>query len=161
MSLFHKKDQPKHDQPSAAVVRDFYEALPAGDADRIKHLIDPDCRIQFVFATPPIPEDLVPPKVEGPGAALGFFEAAAPMFANMKIDDLAANDLAGMPDWAVVRFKGEAPLPTGRTYANTYIAMIRVADGRIKEIVEYSNPLIILQAFVGDIRIDPYDEPEA
>ncbi len=46
-------------------------------------------------------------------------------------------------DYVVVEYRGRVTTKTGRPYNNTYCYVFRLADGKVKEITEYFDTLLV------------------
>lgn len=115
----------------------WFKALVGGDAETAMDLIADDFRY---FLTGTLP-------ASGWWDKQGFFESAQ-MFAGalagpmtMRIGDVTAED-----DRVWIEAESEAPLATGGTYANTYVIALKVRDGKVAEMKEFSDTLHVFEA---------------
>ena len=115
----------------------WFQALVSGDAETAVSLIHDDFRY-FLTGTMP---------ASGWWDKDGFF-ASAQMFSGvlagpitMRIGDVTAED-----DRVWFEAESEAPLASGGTYANTYVIAVRVRDGKIVEMKEFSDSLHVFEA---------------
>ena len=114
----------------------WFQALVSGDADTAVSLIADDFRY---FLTGTLPASGWDKK--------GFF-ASTQMFSGvlagpitMRIGDVTAED-----DRVWFEAESQAPLVDGGTYANTYVIALRVRDGKIVEMKEFSDSLHVFEA---------------
>ncbi|ETB34929.1 hypothetical protein N602_27855 [Mycobacterium avium subsp. hominissuis 10-5606] len=115
----------------------WFQALVSGDAETAISLIADDFRY---FLTGTLP-------ASGWWDKEGFF-ASAQMFSGvlagpitMRIGDVTTED-----DRVWFEAESEAPLASGGTYANTYVIALRVRDGKIVEMKEFSDSLHVFEA---------------
>lgn len=127
-----------------AIALSWFEALVTADADTALGLLHDDFRY-FLPGTLP---------ASGWWDRDGFL-ASAQMFAGklagpitMRIGDVTAQD-----DRVWFEAESEAPLVGGGSYQNTYVMAIRVRDGLICELKEYSDTLGVFEAMdVPEVR---------
>jgi uncharacterized protein len=119
------------------VALSWFTALVTGDVKTIGELIAPDFRY-FLPGTMP---------ASGWWDTQGFLESAQ-MFAGvlagpiaMRIGDVTAED-----DRVWIEAESEALLASGGVYANTYVIALKVRDGKIAEMKEFSDTLQVYEA---------------
>jgi uncharacterized protein len=115
----------------------WFQALVSGEAETAVGLIADDFRY-FLTGTMP---------ASGWWDKDGFL-ASAQMFSGvlagpitMRIGDVTAED-----DRVWFEAESEAPLVGGGTYANTYVIAIKVRDGKVVEMKEFSDSLHVFEA---------------
>jgi uncharacterized protein len=115
----------------------WFKALVSGDAKTALELIAPDFRY---FLTGTLP-------ASGWWDLQGFLDSAQ-MFSGvlagpmtMRIGDVTAED-----DRVWIEAESEAPLASGGTYINTYVMALRVRNGKIVEMKEFSDTLHVFEA---------------
>ncbi|MGB8391450.1 nuclear transport factor 2 family protein [Mycobacterium sp.] len=115
----------------------WFQALVSGDAQTVASGIADDFRY-FLTGTMP---------ASGWWDKQGFFDSAK-MFAGvlagpitMRIGDVTAED-----DRVWIEAESEAPLSSGGTYLNTYVMALKVRDGKIAEMKEFSDTLHVFEA---------------
>lgn len=115
----------------------WFKALVGGDAKTVVDLTAEGFRY---FLTGTLP-------ASGWWDQQGFFESAQ-MFAGalagpltMRIGDVTAED-----DRVWIEAESEAPLASGGTYVNTYVIALKVRDGKIAEMKEFSDTLHVFEA---------------
>jgi ketosteroid isomerase-like protein len=114
----------------------WFQALVNGDADTAMSLLADDFRY-FLAGTMP---------ASGWWDREGFFTTvrmiadalAGPI--TMRIGDVTAED-----DRVWFEAEGDATLANGVTYANTYVIGVRVRDGKIVEMKEFSDSLHVFE----------------
>ncbi len=116
------------------VVREAFAGV--GDADAARQLAQytDDMVLELPFSDPPR-------RVEGKAAASTMLTAAFEVY-KMTLTITDVHECAD-PDELVVEFVSDGHMATtGKSYANTYIAVFRFRDGRICHQREFFNPLI-------------------
>jgi uncharacterized protein len=115
----------------------WFKAIVSGDVKTAGELIAPDFRY---FLTGTLP-------ASGWWDLQGFIESAQ-MFAGvlagpitMRIGDVTAED-----DRVWIEAESEAALASGGTYANTYVIALKVRDGKVAEMKEFSDTLHVFEA---------------
>jgi ketosteroid isomerase-like protein len=115
----------------------WFKALVSGDATTAVELMAEDFRY---FLTGNLP-------ASGWWDKQGFFESAQ-MFAGalagpmtMRIGDVTAED-----DRVWIEAESEAPLASGGMYTNTYVIALKVRDGKVAEMKEFSDSLHVFEA---------------
>lgn len=63
----------------------------------------------------------------------------------MKVVDFRYAALAD-PEWALIQWSNTSTTDDGKPYDQTYVNVIRVVGGKMKEFIEYYNPLLELSA---------------
>jgi ketosteroid isomerase-like protein len=115
----------------------WFEALVSGDADTAMSLLADDFRY-FLAGTMP---------ASGWWDREGFFATVRMMAGalagpiTMRIGDVTAED-----DRVWFEAESEAALVNGVSYANTYVIGVRVRDGKIVEMKEFSDSLHVFEA---------------
>jgi ketosteroid isomerase-like protein len=73
------------------------------------------------------------------------------MFLGFKSLKVASKNIIKLEDsnTVLVIWNGDAEIVTGASYKNSYVNLFKLKDGKIYEIVEYYNPLVILETFLG------------
>lgn len=125
------------------VVIDFYEAAARGDMDACFALMADDISWTDIGST----------KFSGTykGKQAVVEELLGPLFGQLKagisstIEALIAED-----DRVVALTQGQAETVDGTPYNNTYCQVIRIADGKIAEVIEYMDTALIDAVFGQD-----------
>jgi uncharacterized protein len=125
---------------SHQIVRDFFAAVTAGD----------------------LPDSLLTPDMKGWTTTQGSMDKAAyqhvirllsemtPQPLRFIIDSITAED-----DRAVAEVHSEGTLINGEDYANTYVFVFRIRDGKIASVAEHFNALIVQEKLIplmADLR---------
>jgi ketosteroid isomerase-like protein len=115
----------------------WFQALVSGDAETAASLIDDDFRY-FLTGTMP---------ASGWWDKQGFFDSAR-MFSGvlagpitMRVGDVTAED-----DRVWIEADSEASLAAGGSYTNAYVIAMRVRDGKVVEMKEFSDTLHVFEA---------------
>ncbi len=115
----------------------WFKALVSGDVETVGELVAPDFRYFLIGNMP----------ASGWWDLQGFIESAQ-MFAGvlagpitMRIGDVTAED-----DRVWIEAESQAALAGGGTYANTYVIALKVHDGKIAEMKEFSDTLHVFEA---------------
>jgi len=125
---------------SHQIVRDFFAAVTAGE----------------------LPDSLLTPDMKGWTTTQGSMDKAAyqhvirllsemtPQPLRFIIDSITAED-----DRAVAEVHSEGTLINGEDYANTYVFVFRIRDGKIASVAEHFNALIVQEKLIplmADLR---------
>ena len=124
----------------AAIQRGF-SALSAGDVDAMLAGASDDFVLELPYADPP-------KRIEGKAAAREFLTGALATFEL----DLRVTGAYACTDGTVVAeyvSTGRA-VPTGKPYANSYIAVLQFRDGKLCLQREYYNPVLSDRALTPD-----------
>jgi ketosteroid isomerase-like protein len=73
---------------------------------------------------------------------LGNVKKRMPDFPEMVVTGLTAEG-----DRVAVEAEGKCALPNGKRYDNTYHFLLRIRDGRIVEVREYADTLLVVRTF--------------
>lgn len=115
---------------------------PATD-EQLADLYTPDATLELVYA----PEGHTRRK-EGPREIADFLGRIPTYFRDFA---LSPPTVYPTPDGFVAEYHAESVnIETGRAYAQDYIAVVTLQDGRIRRIREYYDPLRVLRA-IGDL----------
>ncbi|MDW3215299.1 MAG: nuclear transport factor 2 family protein [Ilumatobacteraceae bacterium] len=129
------------DRPAIAhldVVREAFAGVGAADAARQLTQYTDDMVLDLPFTDPPM-------RLVGKPRALSMLESAFEEY-KMELTITEVHECAD-PDELIVEFVSNGHLTsTGKTYANTYIAVFRFRDGRICYQREFFNPLVAARA---------------
>ena len=143
---------------AAALVRQFFERVEAGDAaDATAELFAEDAVMEIPFSSPPLSPEVAPPRIEGRKAIADFWRGISETLqpgGSMRWSLLRPLE---DPTWCLGEAEGAYRRLDGTPYRNRYCVVARVEGGRIAEYREYSNPLCILETFVGDVGVGEAD----
>ncbi len=123
------------DTSPRAVVERFLAANKVLDVDGMFEEIGEDAR--WVF--PAAPEG-APREVAGKAANRAFFESILPMWTAFELTFTDVSALAGDSSRVVAHYASTATLVDGSPYANTYLSLVTVRDGKIVEWIEFCDP---------------------
>ncbi len=60
---------------------------------------------------------------------------------------LTIDNLVAEGEYVVMQSRGQSRTKAGKTYNNTYCHVLRLAEGKVQELVEYLDPEVITAAF--------------
>ncbi len=130
------------EEKNATVVKDFYGLVLGGQAETaIRKYTTPD----FVWANP-VP-DAIPygGTFEGPEGASRYLEL---VFATLDLSDFVIDEVVAGGDRVVVLGHEAAEVKaSGRRYAQEWVHVLRLRDGRIEHLREYNDTAAMLSAF--------------
>ncbi len=125
-------------EDNLAAVRRTFEGLAAGNADQLLTVWTDDLMLELPYADPPR-------RIEGKDAARAYLSQAFKIF-RFTLDITEVHECVD-PDQLVIEYTSNGHITTtGRAYANTYIAVYRFRDGRIWQVKEFHNPLLVERA---------------
>lgn len=111
------------------LARDFIAALSAGDVP--DELLTPDMTLWTISS--------------GTSSDKARFQAAIKMLASIT-DDAIVYDIVSLTaegDRVVAEVKSRGTLINGETFENNHVFLLRVRDGKIAEVAEYMNPIVV------------------
>lgn len=137
---------PVHADAPVAVLSGFLDALGSLDPDRAFSYFATDGTFAFPYAPPGMPAQ-----------ARGEKQLAAMLRGMAMFDDIAIYDrevhATDDAEVAIATFAARAHLRGGRPYANRYVSVARIRDGRILEYSEYFGPIALITAFPWGRRL--------
>jgi uncharacterized protein len=124
---------------AVSVVRRYLEALGTMDADAMfAELAD-----GVVVELPVAPEGL-PKRIEGKASFKEFFgPIAAGLWSSIEFFDLDIRPEAD-PERIVAQYASRGTFANGKPYANVYLNLFRVRDGKIVYGAEYFDPFALI-----------------
>jgi ketosteroid isomerase-like protein len=127
------------DRSPRAVVERFLAANSALDVDGMFEEIGPDVRWVFPAAPPGAPRE-----VTGKETNRAFFESILPMWRAFRLTFTDVHALAGDGARVVAHYASTGTLLDGSPYANSYLSLVTVEDGKIVEWIEFcdAEPLV-------------------
>jgi len=127
---------------NAALIRRYLDAWSVLDIAAVESMLHLDVELELGYAPPPV-TDLI----SGKASVMEFMDAVPDTIAPMRFHAIEISTLED-PAELVAEYRGDSrALPTGKPYRNRYIARARVEDGLIRRFLEYSDPLIFIEAF--------------
>jgi hypothetical protein len=124
---------------AVTVVRRYLEALRRLDPEAMFAEVADD----MVLELPVAPEGL-PSRVEGKAAFVQFFgPVAGGLWKEITFPTLDVRAEAD-PELVVAEYTSVGTFANGKPYANTYVNLCRVRDGKIVETKEFFNPMALL-----------------
>lgn len=123
------------------LVRHWMDIVASGPAEAWSGKVAEDILIRLPFAPPGVPNEL---RGIGPSiAALSPVWAGKISFNWFDVVIRRTED----PELVVTTARSEVALVSGQNYANSYVMLTRIRDGKVVEHVEYFNPLCVIEAF--------------
>jgi ketosteroid isomerase-like protein len=124
------------------IVREFFEAGNRGDMERCMALVADDVSWTDMGT------------MKFAGTYVGRDNVTAnllmPLFSQLKAGIHTTIDrLIGEGDYVVALNRGQAETHDGTPYNNSYCHVIKIVDGQLAEVIEYSDSALINQVF-GD-----------
>jgi ketosteroid isomerase-like protein len=129
---------------NVALVNEYLDAVGTLDIERLAAVLHEDIVLEIPFA----PEG-VPKRIEGKPAVIEYYSSipdliTAPGFDGRTIDTLAD------PSELVAEYRSECEvIPTGRRYANTYIARASIRDGAVARFAEFFDSAVLIEALAA------------
>jgi ketosteroid isomerase-like protein len=124
------------------LIREWLDLVSSGPAERWPTFAADDVVIRLPFAPPGVASEL-----RGRAhaiEALGDLWKAKKSFAWHDVVIRRTDD----PGLFVTTARSEAVLMSGQHYANDYVILTRLRDGKVVEHVEYFNPLPVIEVFL-------------
>ena len=131
-------DDTAHEQ--VQLVEAYFDAGEALDVDRIVAFFAEDALFELPFAPAGFPG-----YHEGRDAIAAFLQQFPKYYRRIRLLDRRITPL-GDGSGVVAEYRGEWETSKGRPYNNTYIALIRIREGRITHMREFFNPLVWLES---------------
>ena len=124
------------------LVTDAFSALSSGDTDTFMDKLSDDIRWTIIGTT------------VFSGAYQGKTDLAERLFGTL-VPQLESGitvdirSLIGEGDTVIAECRGQALTKTGRAYNNTYCFVLRIEDGKIRNLTEYLDTELVTTAFEG------------
>ena len=127
------------DTEAVSVVRRYLEGLRRMDPEAMFAEVAED----LVLELPLAPEGM-PKRVEGKAAFVEFFGGVAGgLWKEISFPTLDVRGEAD-PERVIAEYTSVGTFANGKPYANTYVNLCRVRDGKIVETAEFFDPLALL-----------------
>ncbi len=123
------------------LIREWLDLVATGPAERWPAKAADDVVIRLPFAPPGVPAELR--GASRATEALGAMWRTTERFAWHDVVIRGTED----PELFVTTARSEVVLLSGQRYANAYVILTRVRNGRVAEHVEYFNPLPVIEVF--------------
>jgi ketosteroid isomerase-like protein len=124
-----------------AVMREWLDLVATGPAEAWPGKVAADVVIRLPFAPPGVASELS--GFDQAIAALSSVWSAKERFAWRDVVIRRTED----PELLVTTARSEALMRSGQAYANAYVMLTRIRDGKVVEHVEYFNPLPVLEVY--------------
>ena len=121
------------------LIRRWLEILAAGTIGAWSEVVAAEALFRFPYA----PSGMDPRSVDEARAAIGAFWTNIQSFEWNDVVIRGTED----PQLFLTIARSEALTASGSRYANDYVMLTRIRNGRIVEHVEYFNPLVVQQLF--------------
>jgi ketosteroid isomerase-like protein len=124
-----------------ALIREWLELVASGPAEAWAGKVAENIVIRLPYAPPGVAKEL-----RGMKAAI---EAMGPSWAAKH--SFAWHDVrirrTEEPDLFLTTARSEVALASGKRYANDYVMLTRIRDGKVEEHIEYFDPLKVIEAY--------------
>ena len=128
-------------------VRAFFSQLEAMDTgDRFVALFTEDAQQLMPFAP-----DGFPQLLDGRDAIRKQYSGLPRAYTHMRFPGLTIRDMESADEFFVT-YRGDIGLKSGGRYENEYAGYFVIRDGRIAEFREFFNPIVLQQAFGGQLQ---------
>jgi len=126
-----------------AVIRELFQRLSAHEWESASELTTEDVEFELAYAP-----DFMEMPVRGRAGLVDLYTSIL----GAMFDDFTLTPdefiLGADPDVAVATYTSDAVVKqNGKPYRNRYITRISVSDGQIRRFKEFSNPLVLMEAF--------------
>ena len=128
------------------LIREWLDVVSSGPAEAWPSYATDDAVIRLPFAPPGVAKELRG-RIQAIEALSGLWQAKK-SFAWHDVVIRRTDD----PELFVTTARSEAVLVSGQNYANTYVILTRLRDGKVAEHVEYFNPLPVIEVFGPQTR---------
>lgn len=136
---------PDVNRKSRQVVERFFTSLENMDIQAFMKVWMDDAHQIMPLSPEGFPRELV-----GKAAIHNQYKGLPENFTSMRFPrSIAATD---DPNTVIVRYQGIIPLKAGGTYANNYVGILEVKDGKLQTFTEYFDPHLLAQAFGTQIH---------
>jgi uncharacterized protein len=123
------------------LIREWLDIVATGPADVWPSRAADDVVIRLPFAPPGVANEL-----RGLGSAVAALSALWSAKKSFTWHDVVIRKTED-PELYVTTARSEAVLLSGQHYANSYVILTRIRNGKVHEHVEYFNPLPVIEAF--------------
>jgi ketosteroid isomerase-like protein len=129
-------------QANVDLVTHYFELWNILDVDTVETLLHPDVELEVPFALPGAPKVFT-----GKPNVAAFLHAAPERLGPLGFHALEVLTLED-PNELVAEYRSDAVVHgSNKPYRNRYITRITVSDGQIRRFKEFSNPLVLIEAF--------------
>jgi uncharacterized protein len=124
-----------------ALIREWLDIVASGPADAWPSRAADEVVIRLPFAPPGVANEL-----HGLGRAVAALSEVWNAKKSFSWHDVVIRKTED-PELFVTTARSEAVLLSGQHYANSYVILTRIRNGKILEHVEYFNPLPVIELF--------------
>ena len=123
------------------IMREWLGLVAMGPAEAWAGRVSEDLVLRLPFAPPGVQREVV-----GREAAVEALRPAWSAKESFAWHDVVIRRTED-PELLVTTARSEVLLRSGRTYANSYVMLTRIREGRVCEHVEYFDPLAVIAAY--------------
>jgi ketosteroid isomerase-like protein len=123
------------------LIREWLDVVSSGPAEAWPAYATDDVTIRLPFAPPGVANEL-----RGRTHAIAALSAHWKTKKSFVWHDVVIRGTDD-PELFVTTARSEAVLVSGQDYANSYVILTRLRDGKVAEHVEYFNPLPVIEVF--------------
>lgn len=131
------------------VVRTYLANLSDLKIESLIAALHPD----IVMIAPFAPEPLYPRKIDGKEAATAIFHSIPQIIAPPNFFDINIDPLQRPGEFICTLASDTKAIPTNLPYKNRYLFRITVRDGLIAGFTEYFDPIVLVKALGGTVKL--------
>lgn len=131
-----------------AVITAYLDAVGTLDVDAIAPLFHEDGRVRLPYAPAGIPE-----VIDGRQAIDDYYQGLPQMISALNFADYRIRATEAPGEFVAEYTSAATMKATGESYRNTYVTLVSVQDGRIAELVEFFDPISLVEALGGSVRM--------
>jgi ketosteroid isomerase-like protein len=129
-------------QANVDLITRYFELWNVLDIDTVETLLHPDVELELPYSPPGAPDVL-----SGKPSVAEFLHAAPERMGPLGFHQLEVATFED-PNELVAEYRSDAVVHgTNKPYRNRYITRITISDGQIRRFKEFSNPLVLMEAF--------------
>jgi ketosteroid isomerase-like protein len=129
-------------QANVDLVTRYFELWNVLDVDTVETLLHPEVEFELPYTLPGTPQVL-----SGKPTVAEFLHAAPEQMGPLGFHTLEISTLED-PNELVAEYRSDAVVHgTNKPDRNRYITRISIGDGQIRRFKEFSNPLVLMEAF--------------
>jgi ketosteroid isomerase-like protein len=122
-------------------IREWLDVVASGPAEAWPDRAAPDVVIRLPFAPPGVNSEL-----RGRAQAIEAMSGVWKLKERFTWCDVVIRQTED-PELFVTTARSEVVMRSGQNYANSYVILTRIRDGKVAEHVEYFNPLPVIEVF--------------
>lgn len=130
----------------------YFDATSKFDIETVKSLFHDDIVLQAPYC-PDILAAVAPKRMEGKAAADAMYDSLPKIATPLDFQDVIIMPLQAHGEFFAT-YRGNSKMQaTGLPYNQNYISKFVLRDGKIILIVEYFDPILLLTAFGGSVKL--------